>query len=56
MRVLTGILFWLPRGLCSFEPDGAKQFVEIVDDLLIQAVEFGALGRLKFGIGAKGPN
>ena len=44
MRRLTGILFPLRRVSCGFETDGKQQFIEIVHDTLVEAVQLGLLG------------
>ena len=54
MRGLTGILFSLVEWSCGFEADGTKKLLEIVDDFLIQAVEFGSLLRMEFEVGLEG--
>jgi hypothetical protein len=38
----------------SFEADGAHQFIEIVYDLLIEAIQLGSLVYFEFGVSAIG--
>jgi len=51
MRSVTGILFSL---LGNLEPNNTKKLVEIVDDLLIEAIRLGSLVLLEFGVGPIG--
>src|SRR5258708_8176181 len=51
MRSVTGLLFSL---LGSLEPNNTKKLVEIVDALLIEAIQLGSLVLLEFGVGPIG--
>jgi hypothetical protein len=54
IEALARILFALAARSSGLEADGADEFVEIVGDALVEAVELGPL--LRRQIGASSPN
>ena len=50
MVVVTGILFSLGGSGGKFESDNAEESVEVVGNLLIEAVELGLFVILEFGV------